>query len=202
MIEDALIEKMSKWHYDPNHFKSIVSEDLFKVLNMKWNNTASLEKDIREQTLREVLSSASNKEVKELMKKYENRHTPRFRICQILGNNIESLVKAMKQLWEVLLKDRVEEDKKKEAIEIKDDDGLPKIASISESSVEEVVATIMTTLPLSPIKALSPPSSKGEESIAQSSVLVTPSLAIPPSASDAPSTSVPPSATVAQATEQ
>jgi hypothetical protein len=108
MIEEALIEKMSKWHYDPNHFKGTIPEDLIKILNIKWHNTVTMEKDIQEQTLKEVLLSASNKEIKEIMVKYESRHTLRFWICQLLGNDIEGVVKATKIVWKELLKDRLQ----------------------------------------------------------------------------------------------
>lgn len=87
---------MSKWHYDPSHFRSPISKDLYKILNTKWTNTATLEKDVWEKTLKEVLPNLSNKEVKEIMQKFESRHTPRFRICQFLGKDIEAVVKSTK----------------------------------------------------------------------------------------------------------
>lgn len=80
----------------------------------------------------------SDKEVKETLKKYENKHTPRFRIFQLLDNKMEVVIKSTKQIWKVLLGVKgAPSDKgtkeKKETIEIKDEeDALPDVQTIEK----------------------------------------------------------------------
>jgi hypothetical protein len=88
----------------------------------------------------------------------------RFKICQLLRKDIESIVEATKIVWEEFLKDRVKETEQNEAIVIKDDeDGLPKVDTIEESNAKEITVAIMVSLPLSLVKALTPPNITGEK---------------------------------------
>ena len=92
MIEEALVEKMATWKYDPSKMKSVVTEDLLKALKIYWNKAVKLEKDIREQKLRQVMFVFSDKDVKDALASYESMHTPRFRIFEILGKKMEDVV--------------------------------------------------------------------------------------------------------------
>ena len=55
MIEDALVEKMERWKCDPFEMKREVEGDLLKALTIHWKNAVKIKKDIREQTLRQVM---------------------------------------------------------------------------------------------------------------------------------------------------
>ena len=95
---------MSNWNYDLEALRTSISDDLYKIINTKWTNIVSLERDIREQTLRQVMSNLTNKKVKDTFKKIENRHTPRFRTFHILGKKVEDVVQVTTKLWKKFFK--------------------------------------------------------------------------------------------------
>ena len=79
MFEEALLKKMAKWKYDPSKLKFGVNENLLATLTFHWNKVVQLEKEIKEQILRQVMPTLTKKEVKDALKYHEARHTPKFR---------------------------------------------------------------------------------------------------------------------------
>ena len=70
----------------------MVTKNPLKVLIAHWDKVVKLEKEIREQILRQVIPTFLDKEIKDALKSLENGCTPRFRIFQILGKKIEDIV--------------------------------------------------------------------------------------------------------------
>ena len=74
------------------------------------------------------MPNLTNKEVKETLKKFENRHTPRFKTFQLHGNKIEEVAKCSKKVWEMIFDIKIKDtkEKEKETIEIiNEEDMLP-----------------------------------------------------------------------------
>ena len=78
MIEEAQVEKMEIWKYDPYELKTSIIENLLKALIVHWDKVVKLENKIKEQTLRQVMLTFFDNDVKDPLKRYEGRHTPRF----------------------------------------------------------------------------------------------------------------------------
>lgn len=144
-------------------------------------------------------------EVKESLKKNEQKIIPRFNAFLILSKDIESIVQSNTIAWnniyalhkptkEVVQIVDDKDDEEKEDIEKKNDEeinnverddtedeefqeatggDLPKIQSIQDLDPEKIVADVMTSLPLSLSKELSPPSSEKDtaESIEVNTIL-------------------------------
>lgn len=134
--------------------------------------------------------SLSDKEVKDSMKKNEEKLSLKFNTCLVLIKDIESVVKTTTTTWKniynlhqlgdhvVHIDDKDDEDDKddddEEDVETKDDvimddeeqeheateENLPKIQSIEETDPKKIVVAIMASFPHSPRKFLMPSSSE------------------------------------------
>ncbi len=142
-----MVEKMARWTYDPFELKIEVNEDILKAVTIQWNNVVQTKKDIREQTLRRVMLEFSDKDIKDAMKNYERRHTPRFRNFQILGKKVEDVVQVTTMMWKTIFKvvdlDDNEDEKDKEEKDDKDQD----IKDSQEPSIEIFVQVIKEKIP-------------------------------------------------------
>jgi hypothetical protein len=67
------VEKMAKWKYDPNELKSQAPNVLLKEDTQRWTNVVKIDRDIREKTLKSIMSNFTKEEIKEVMAKHENR---------------------------------------------------------------------------------------------------------------------------------
>ena len=76
-IEDAMVEKMEKWKYEPSELKGHAPKNILNVVSHHWNNVAKIEKDIEEKTLRKLMPNLYDKEIMEAMSNHEDRHTLR-----------------------------------------------------------------------------------------------------------------------------
>lgn len=56
------------------------------------------------------MQNLSDKEIKEAMSKYENKHTPRFKSFQILSKRIEDIVPSTKNMWKTIFNSKEQED--------------------------------------------------------------------------------------------
>ena len=93
---------MAKWKYDPSKLKTTITKNPLKALTVHWDKAVKLEKEIREQTLRQVMPTFSDKYEKDVLKRYEGRHTPRFRTFQILGKKIDDVAQNSIKLWKTM----------------------------------------------------------------------------------------------------
>lgn len=64
---------MAKWKYDPNELKSQAPNVLLKEDTQRWTNVVKIDRDIREKTLKSIMSNFTKEEIKEVMAKHENR---------------------------------------------------------------------------------------------------------------------------------
>ena len=122
MIEEDLVEKMAKWQYDSSELKSRVTENLLVAVTIHWDNATKLEKEIREQTLRQVMPKHIDKEVKYALKYHEARHAPRFKTIQILGKKIKNVVQNSTKSWEIIFKVKNLVTKEEEKVEEKEEE--------------------------------------------------------------------------------
>ena len=70
-----------------------------KIIQQRWNFTRKTALDIHEKTLRKLMMSLNDKEVKDSLKKNEEKITLRFNTCLILMNNIEDVVTTTTKTW-------------------------------------------------------------------------------------------------------
>lgn len=124
---------MGKWKYSHYENSQKNLDENFEVVKPQWDRKIKIINDIYEQTLRQLMSSLSEKEVKESLKKNEKKFTLKFNTCLILLKDIESLVKSNATTWKNIYglhkssdfvvqvddKDGEDEDAKEE-VEIKD----------------------------------------------------------------------------------
>ena len=92
LVEEALVAKMAKWKYCPKEQIKIVLDILSKTITHHWDNALNVVRDIREQILRQLMPTISNKEVKESVNMNEQKLTPKFNAFLILSKDIESIV--------------------------------------------------------------------------------------------------------------
>ena len=97
-IENALVEKLGKWKYSPDELTQ-VPDVLLKEVKPQWDNAIKFNKDISEKTLRQLMLSLNEKEVKESLKMNEKKITSEFNTCLILLKDIESMVKSNTTIW-------------------------------------------------------------------------------------------------------
>ena len=77
-IEDLIISKMDKRKYSADQFAQQIPNVLMEKIKPRWENAMKTTKDIYEKTLRKLMSSLNDKEVKESLKKNEEKLTLRF----------------------------------------------------------------------------------------------------------------------------
>lgn len=133
-------------------------------------------KDFYEQTLRQLMSSLSEKEVQESLKQNEKKHTLKFNTCMLFLIVVKSTTTTWKNIYglqkpsEFVVhgddKDGEDVDVEEE-VEIRDDEiddeeegqeetkeSIPEIQSIEGTDVEKNATLSMTSFPHSPRKAL------------------------------------------------
>ena len=70
-----------------------------KIIHKRWDFSRQTTLDIYEKTLRQLMLSLTDKEVKESLKKNEANLTLRFNTCLILMNSIEDVVTTTTKTW-------------------------------------------------------------------------------------------------------
>lgn len=68
-IEDLVISKMGKCKYSLDQLAHQIPNILVKKIKTRWENSMKLARDMYEKTLRQLMSSLNDKEVKESLKK-------------------------------------------------------------------------------------------------------------------------------------
>ena len=63
-IEDMVMSKMGKWKYSFEQFSDQVPKSLMKIIQQRWDFARQTTLDIHKQTLRQLMLSLSDKEVK------------------------------------------------------------------------------------------------------------------------------------------
>ena len=90
---------MGKWKYSLDQLVQQIHNALMEKIQARWEHAKKTTKDIYEQTLRQLMLSLSNKEVKESLNKNEEKITLRFNTCLILMKDIELIVKNATNKW-------------------------------------------------------------------------------------------------------
>ena len=98
-IEDMFMSKMGKCKYSLEQFVNQILESLLKIVKQRCNFARQTALDIHEKTLRQLMLSLNDKEVKESLKKNEEKLILRFNTCLILMNNIEDVVNSATRTW-------------------------------------------------------------------------------------------------------
>ena len=70
-IEDAIMTKLGKWKYSPNEFTQKIHDELMQSIKPRWAHAKKTTQDIFKQTLRQLMSCLSEKEVKEYLEENE-----------------------------------------------------------------------------------------------------------------------------------
>lgn len=188
-IEDVLISKMGKWKYSPDQLTQQIPNALMNKITPRWEHAMQTAKDIHEKTLKQLMPNLTDKEVKESLKKNEEKLTLRFNTCVILLKEIEHVVKNKMNTWKnvyllhklsnfpVSLSDKDDEDdqeKDEEKIDeeithfnnIDGEEEQEKEATkegtqdVEETDPVKIVATFVTSLPHSPRKIVTKSSTK------------------------------------------
>ena len=90
---------MGKWKYSPNQLTLQIPNILMDKIKPRWEFSMQTVKDIYVQTMRKLIPSLIDKEVKESLKKNEEKLTLKFNTCMVLMNDIEHVVKNAKNTW-------------------------------------------------------------------------------------------------------
>ena len=98
-IEDMIMSKMGKWKYSIDHLVQHIPSYIMEKINPRCENAIKIAKEIYEQTLRKLMPSMNDKEVKESLKKNEENLTLRFNTWLILMNDTEHVVKNATNTW-------------------------------------------------------------------------------------------------------
>lgn len=110
---------MGKWKYSPNQIAYQISKDLLEGLKPRWDLAMQTTRDLYEKTLRQLLPSITNVEVKDSMKKNKENMTLRFNTCLILLKYTEHVVSNATNMWKNVYLFHKQSDF---PIEVKDDD--------------------------------------------------------------------------------
>lgn len=94
-----MMSKLGKWKYSLDQLPQQIPKDLLQEIKPRWENARKIAKDIFEQTLRNLMLSLSEKEVKESLKKNEEKFTLKFNTYLVLMKDIESMVKSTTTTW-------------------------------------------------------------------------------------------------------
>lgn len=73
-MEDLIISKMGKWKYSLDQLGQQIPNVVMEKIKPRWENAMKISKDIYEKTLRQLMSSLNDKEVKESLKKNEEKN--------------------------------------------------------------------------------------------------------------------------------
>lgn len=98
-VEELVLSKLGKWKYSPDQIAYEISNELLEKLKPRWEFSTQIVKDIYVQTLRKFLPSIIDAEVKESLKKNEDKMTLRFNTCLVLVKDIECIVKSSTKTW-------------------------------------------------------------------------------------------------------
>lgn len=98
-IEEVLVAKIAKWKYSLSELTTQVPDAILKAVTPICDNVVNVARGIREQTLRQLMPNLSDKEVKESLKKNEQKLTPKFNTFLILSKDIEPDVKSNIIAW-------------------------------------------------------------------------------------------------------
>ena len=93
------MEKMGQLKYSPDQLASQIPSVLLEKNRPRWEHAKKIVKDIYAQTLRQLLLSILDAEVKESLKKNEDKMTLKFNTCLILMKDIEHVVKNATNTW-------------------------------------------------------------------------------------------------------
>ena len=93
------MDKMGKWTYSPDQLASQIPNVLLKKIKPRWDPTKETINDIYGKTLRQLLLSILDVEVKQPLKKNEDKMTLKFNTYLILMKVIEHVVKDSTNTW-------------------------------------------------------------------------------------------------------
>lgn len=183
-IEDTLISKMGKWKYSPDQLTQQIPNALMDKIKPRWEHAMKNAKDIHQQTLRKLMPNFNDKEVKESLKKNEEKLTLRFNTCLILLKEIEHVVKNATNTWKnfylphnlsdfvVSVSDKDDDDDQEEKDEEKYDEEVTHFDNVDDEEAQEneateedvqdveetnpvkIVVVVIASLPHSPSKTL------------------------------------------------
>ena len=94
-----VISKLGKQKYSLDQLAQQIPNELMEKIKPRWEHARKTSKDIYEQILRQLVLSLSDNQVKESLKKNEEKTTFKFNTCLILINDIEHVVKNATNTW-------------------------------------------------------------------------------------------------------
>ena len=178
------MEKMGKWKYSPDQLTLQIPSVLMDKIKPRWEFAKKMAKDIYEKTLRQHMPSLIDREVKESIKKNEEKLTLKFNTCIVLMKDIEHVVKNAKNTWKkvyllhkmddfsVTISEKDDDDDKEEKDKEENDEETTHFDNIDneeekeqEATEEEtqdieendpikIVVVVIASLPYSPRKVL------------------------------------------------
>ena len=93
------MSKMGKWKYSLDQLVQQIPNELMEKVKPRWEITMKIARDIYEKTLRQLMWSLNDKEVKGSLKRNEENITLRFNTCLVLLNDIEHIEKNATNTW-------------------------------------------------------------------------------------------------------
>ena len=103
-LEESVYAMMADYKHTPLELDSTMPKELYKIVEDRWNFCLQMEREIRESTLARLLPDLTKDEIKNVVKRHNNRFTPKHRAFNILQNKIEDVVKKSTRLWRIIQK--------------------------------------------------------------------------------------------------
>lgn len=82
---------MAQFKYTPLELDGQLPKELSKIVEDRWHFCLKMEKEMRESTLASVLPDLTREQVSKVVKRHNNKFTPKYRAFFILQNIIEEI---------------------------------------------------------------------------------------------------------------
>ena len=139
-IEESIYAMMVEYKHTPLELDGSFPKELYKILEDKWHFCLQSEKEIRDSTLARMLPDLTKSQIKNVVKRHNNRFTPKYRAFSIFQNKIEEVVRKSTKLWKIIYKkidDVFDEEYKVEASAKEKETNEERRKKVEEKKVEE-----------------------------------------------------------------
>ena len=102
MVEESVYAMMSKFKTTPLELGNTMPKKLYTLVENKWHYCLNLEKEIRESTLAHVMPDLTKGKIIKANNKYGRRFAPKYKVFNILQNNIDDVVHKSTKMWKLI----------------------------------------------------------------------------------------------------
>ena len=78
-VEESVYSMMAEYKFTPLELDGRLPKELYKIIEDKWHFCLKIEKEIRESTLARLLPDLTKGQIKNAIKRKNNKFTPKYR---------------------------------------------------------------------------------------------------------------------------